>query len=323
MRAQSHKNCAERIPVAPYTPLRYPGGKAKLANFIKRVFEANALNGGSYIEAYAGGAGIAFDLLFSGYVKKVYLNDLDPAVHAFWKAVLSGTEDFARKITDTPLSVAQWKKQRLIYKQGFQAGHLDLGFAFFYLNRTNRSGVLNGGVIGGLDQTGEWKIDARFNREGLLRRIETIAEYKTKIILSNLDAKEFMTTVLPKVSERSLVYFDPPYYAKGQRLYKNYYKEKDHKDVAALIQEVKQFWIVTYDNVPDIHKLYNARRKAFFSLQYSAAKPRVGTEVMFFSDNLQIPAACDPLNCLTVDGRPSTHTEKPGLIGLGVVQQRG
>ena len=96
------------------SPLRYPGGKAKISSFIRRVLEDNDLAGGHYAEPYAGGAGIAFSLLFHDYVKQVHLNDIDPAVYAFWRSVLDEPEKLCRLIKSTRVSISQWRRQRAI-----------------------------------------------------------------------------------------------------------------------------------------------------------------------------------------------------------------
>jgi DNA adenine methylase len=165
-----------------------------------------------------------------------------------------------------------------------------LGFAFFFLNRTNRSGIISGGVIGGLEQLGEWKIDARFNRKELIRRIELIAEYRDRISLYNLDALDLIKEVVPSLPNKTLVYLDPPYYVKGQRLYDNHYKHDDHAEIAKVVQKyIKQPWIVSYDNCENISELYCRRRQHIYTLNYSASRATVGSEIMIYGDTVEIP----------------------------------
>jgi DNA adenine methylase len=278
------------MPLTYSTPLRYPGGKSKLSSFIQAVLSENRLIDGDYAEPYAGGAGIAFELLFLECVSRVHLNDLDRAVFCFWDTVVNHTEWLCNKIVATPIKISEWYRQREVYRCIDSAESRELGFAFFFLNRTNRSGILNGGVIGGLDQTGEWKIDARYNKGDLVKRIRKIAAYRSRIALYNQDAADFITLTLPRLSKRTLVYLDPPYFVKGRRLYRNHYKPKDHAAIADLIHGgLPQHWIVSYDNVPEIAKLYPRFRSAVYNLDYSAATRRVGSEIMFFSDDLLLP----------------------------------
>ena len=271
------------------TPLRYPGGKAKLSPFIRSVLNSNSLQDSEYIEPYAGGAGIGFELLMLEFAKRIHLNDLDKAVFSFWDSVLNHTEELCKLIVDTPVIISQWHKQREVQRNPDRHTPLELGFSLFFLNRTNRSGILNGGVIGGLDQTGEWKIDARYNKKDLTVRIERIANYRDRISICNMDAAQFIQKKIAKLPKHCLVYLDPPYYMKGNRLYRNHYKHADHAKIAELIRSnIKQYWIVSYDNTPEINALYRGCRKAMYGLNYSANKAYVGSEVMFFSDRLHI-----------------------------------
>jgi DNA adenine methylase len=275
------------------TPMRYPGGKGRLAQYVIDIFELNGLTGGHYVETYAGGAGVAFPLLFLEYASHIHLNDLNRAVYAFWKAVCDETDDLCKLVRDKPLTIAQWKKQRAIQKDT-GAGILELGFSTLYMNRTNRSGILHGGVIGGMEQTGEWTMEARFNRKELVKRIEKIASYAPRISLYNLDAADFLQNNLAKVPKKSLVYLDPPYFANGHRLYKNVYKAPDHAKIADLVGNIKQRWIVSYDNAPGLRKLYRGYDQETFNLQYTANNRYMGKEVMIFCPGLETPASVQP-----------------------------
>lgn len=272
------------------TPLRYPGGKQKLAPFIAELVDANNLVGGDYAEPYAGGAGVAVDLLLSGKVARIHLNDSHKAVYYFWRSILEETETFCRKIASASLTVPEWRRQKQILTHRKDFSPLDVGFAMFFLNRCNRSGIGSGGVIGGLDQTGEWKMDARFPRNELIQRIESIARFRTKIQVRNMDAERFIMQYVPRLPAKTLVYCDPPYYQKAERLYPNYYQPNDHSRIAELFQSgISHKWVVSYDGVPEILKLYKSRRYFLYSLQYNAAKAYRGTEVFVFSDDLVLP----------------------------------
>ncbi len=189
-----------------FTPLRYPGGKAKLAAYVKRLMKENRLLDGEYVEPYAGGAAIALELLFHEYVSRIHINDVSKPVHAFWRGVLSHTEEFCRRIMKTPLTVVQWDKQKRILERPDEHHEVDLGFATFFLNRTNRSGILNGGIIGGRDQTGPWKIDARYNAKELVSRVQTIARMEHRIKLTRQDALKFLKGGVSKWPEQTLIY---------------------------------------------------------------------------------------------------------------------
>jgi DNA adenine methylase len=274
------------------SPLRYPGGKAVLADFLGATIEANGIRECVYAEPYAGGAGAAINLLLEGKVERVILNDADRNVWAFWRAVLDRTNEFLAMVDKVPVTVDEWRRQREVY-QSRRGSILAKGFAAFFLNRCNRSGILtNGGVIGGLTQQGKWKIDARYNRIELRRRIERIAAYAENIVVTNLDALYFLKTHVISVPdrERFFVYLDPPYYVKGSELYLNYYEPKDHTALAKVLRKIRDVhWLVTYDNVPEIQRLYAWGKVEPFSLRYSAHTSRDGGELVISNHGLNVP----------------------------------
>lgn len=277
------------------SPLRYPGGKGKLAPFIMLSIEQNGLLDGEYVEPYAGGAAIAFTLLFREYVTDIHINDINVMIHAFWHSVLHDTDKLCRLIADTPVNMETWHKQKYIHALPKNFSLLELGFSTFYLNRTTRSGILEGGVIGGKRQDGFWKLDARYNKHELISRIQKIARYSDQINLYNMDASEFIKKVLPSLPKKTLVYLDPPYYAKGKDLYENHYEPEDHADISDIVSgNIKHKWIVSYDNVPAIEKLYQGHRRIIYNLSYSAASRYSGSEVMIFSDDFVIPEVAQP-----------------------------
>jgi DNA adenine methylase len=274
------------------SPLRYPGGKAFLASTISRIIEDNGYSDAYYAEPFAGGAGAALHLLFSERVWKILLNDADFHIFAFWKSILDENERFCKRIKTVPLTVAQWKKQKKIFDNPDVYSIFEVGFATFYLNRTNRSGILDGRPIGGLEQNGEWKINARFNRKDLISRIKKIVCYKERISISNKEARNFLA-YLNNLKNDIFVYLDPPYYKQGPELYLNYYTPDDHKMLAQYIQkELHHPWIITYDNTKEIVKLYKTQKSLIFELAYSANSHKRGSELLFLSSRLEtIPTA--------------------------------
>ena len=274
-----------------YTPLRYPGGKGKLAEFVKSIIRGNGLADGDYVEPYAGGAGVAMELLLHDYISRVHINDLNPSIHAFWHSVLKESDALCAMIEQTPVNIDTWYQQKAIQSDAGRYSVLELGFSTFFLNRCNRSGIINGGVIGGKGQTGTWKLDARYNKRDLIKRIVNIARYKRRISLYNLDAAKLIITVLPSLPSKTLVYLDPPYYVKGEGLYDSFYSHDDHVLIAKLVASniTRQHWIVSYDNAPQIAAMYEAYRSMTYRLSYSAQERLKGAEIIFFSNNLFIP----------------------------------
>ncbi len=273
-----------------YTPLRYPGGKGKLSYFIKALLEENNLVGGAYVEPFAGGAGIALELLLQEFVSEIYINDIDYAVYSFWRSVIGHTEDLCAAIENTAVTIDEWHKQREILKSSDDI--LELGFAAFFLNRTNRSGILNAGVIGGKKQDGKWKLDVRFNKAELIERIRKIASHRERIHVTNLDAVQFLNTITHILPRRSLIYLDPPYYVKGQGLYRNFYEHQDHVDIKNVVASIPDIpWMVSYDNCTAIREIYSDFEIFEYALQYTAQDKKVGSELMVFSDSLVLPEA--------------------------------
>lgn len=271
--------------MSSYSPLRYPGGKSKLSAYVLDTLKINNLEGQAYAEPFAGGCAIAWFLLLNNHVSKVYINDLDPAIHAFWHSVLYRTNELIELIENTPVTINEWKKQRDIYRAK-PNDFLKLGFATFFLNRTNRSGIIKAGVIGGLDQTGNYKLDCRFNKLKLIDKITKIAEKRDSVRLTNVDATEFLEEHIPDIDGKVLINIDPPYYVKGKGLYQNFFEHDDHYRLYESVKRLTQPWIVTYDDTPEICGIYNEFSPSSFGLTYTAQTKRKGSEIIIHEPNL-------------------------------------
>jgi DNA adenine methylase len=248
------------------------------------------------VEPYAGGAAVAWELLITGIVRRVVINDISRPIYAFWKSVLDHTDSLCQLIEETPVTVDEWDKQKEVFRNHEQANDIELGFAFFFLNRTNRSGILNAGVIGGRAQTGQWKIDARYNKQELISRIRKIASMRSRVELTMMDAQKFLAEKGPEWKSNTLVYIDPPYYEKGRYLYYDAYDPGDHKSISDSILSLKNVsWIVSYDDVRPIHDLYQDAPWLQYTLNYSARNTLRGREAMFFSQGLIVPDVPSPL----------------------------
>lgn len=274
-----------------YSPLRYPGGKAPFAPFIAKVMEVNEVAGGHYLEPYAGGAGVALDLLFHGHASHIHINDADPAVYAFWVAVTAHSCALQDLLESTPITIDEWFKWRSILREDCKASLVERGFATLFMNRTNRSGILKAGVIGGKNQDSEYKLDARFRKDMIAARIQKIANNAKDISVYCEDSFHLLNRCSELLPTKSLIYLDPPYYVKGKGLYRNYYEHNDHIAIANVIQG-KKFnwpWVVSYDNTEEICSMYQRSRSFSYGLNYTAQRRYVGNEVMFFSRNLIVP----------------------------------
>ncbi len=267
------------------SPLRYPGGKAALAGLFADLIAEIGIDGCTYVEPYAGGAGAGIALLREGLVDRLVINDIDPAVHAFWSEVATNNDDFTSWVEEVPLTVEQWLVQRDIYRSKTSDAQ-QLGRAFFYLNRTNRSGILRAGVIGGQAQTGNYKIDARFNRGTLVSRLRAIGDLAHAIEVTALDGR----TVIDRYAQDSsaFLYIDPPYVAAGGRLYLNAFEGRDHQALAAAVDDIAgAHWLMSYDVSPFISKLYRRHFQALLELNYSARYPGMADELIVTSESVR------------------------------------
>lgn len=272
-----------------HSPLRYPGGKTFLAQEFERIISTIGLNKPIYVEPYAGGAGAALTLLFAGKVKRIVINDLDKSIYSFWKSVTENSERFAKKILKTPVTIKEWEKQKKIYLDD-STGVFEKGFATFFLNRTNRSGVMNAGPIGGKQQIGSSKINARYNKKDLVVRVCMIGKYKERIEVLNKDGIDLTKRYLGQ--KNTFIYLDPPYFKKGSMLYLNHYDENDHKKLADLLNaNANRHWVLTYDEIVQIRNLYTDRVRKRLSLKYNvhdSNKVREARELMIFSNPLSL-----------------------------------
>ncbi|WP_051291388.1 DNA adenine methylase [Pedobacter glucosidilyticus] len=286
------------------SPLRYPGGKACLTPFITQLATLNEVNGGTYIELYAGGAGAALNLLYNGVFNSIHINDYDYSIYSFWHSILNETDAFIELIENTPITLEEWYRQKAIFSQGRHNEQLILGFATFYLNRTNRSGIIfKAGPIGGYEQQGNYLIDVRFNKKELINRIRKVASFASKIHLTNNDAIEIIRDInqIHNNLENSFLYLDPPYYYKGKQLYLNNYGHEGHQSLAAEMSQVNKDlkWLISYDNASEIIGMYPHKNLATFNLNYTLQEKRFGSELLIFSDNLTLE------DRITVNGRES------------------
>jgi DNA adenine methylase len=274
-----------------YSPLRYPGGKAKFSTYIKAIIESNNLLDCIYVEPFCGGSAVALSLLLEGYARKIIINDFDLVIYAFWDSVINNTEELIRLINDTPLSIQTWEKAKKIHKNLDAYSNIEIGFATFLLNRVNRSGILKAGIIGGKSQTGTWKMDARYNKIDLISRIQAIAQKKSRIEVMNKDAVDCLKELENRALSKTFVYLDPPYYHKGPELYLNFFNHEDHVRIASYVEKMNFTpWLISYDNCKEITDIYSFTTPQFYELNYSAGSIRgKGQEVLFSSNQITIP----------------------------------
>lgn len=276
---------------------------------VAELLRCNSLDRGDYAEPYAGGAGLALSLLYAGHVAELHLNDIDPAIASLWRCILTRADELIARLQEVELSVQEWQKQRQIYLSGDTTDELRLALATIYLNRTNRSGIIkSGGIIGGKKQDGPYKMDCRFNVETLSDRIRRISKHADRITFTSHDALHFMTLMDASLPKRSFFCIDPPYYAKGAELYTSYYGKEDHSDLADTILNLGRPWLLTYDNIDPIRKLYARRRQFEIELQYSVQTKRRSTELAIVSRYLKVPESWEASRVCKMKKASLTHT---------------
>lgn len=268
------------------SPLRYPGGKARLAPYLASLLRQQRPRPTAYAEPFAGGAGAALRLLVDEHVDTIHINDLNPGISAFWRAVTTQPAQFEERVREADVTIDAWHEAVATYTAPADHDDLDLGFATFLLNRCNRSGILDARPIGGLDQTGTWKIDARYNPDALAQRIRLIGQYSARIRVTQLDARDFITRLeQADHAERTFMYVDPPYLGQGEHLYMDSLTIDDHRDLAQRLRDTPLKWFLTYDADPRItDELYAGLRCKEFDIAHTAQRQHVGTEYAVYSD---------------------------------------
>jgi len=276
----------------PMSPLRYPGGKALLTAYVSGVIEENLLSGCTFYEPYAGGASVSLELLRLGFIAKAVLVERDPLVFAFWWSVLHDTEALCAAIEACPVTLQTWHELQATRKvddpHSCDFSLLQLGIAGLFFNRTNFSGIIGAGPIGGESQSSAYKIDCRFNKEKLIRQIRTVAKFSDRIVVNFGDAIEFLRKKTAQISNGfSFLYVDPPYYLQGQKLYRHSYKDQDHVSLAEFIRKQGYPWLLSYDDHPRIRELYATNRMQPIYLDYKVKSNRTAQELVI--SNLVIP----------------------------------
>lgn len=272
--------------------LRYPGGKTQLSEFVNHLININNIINPIYCEPFSGGSGVSMELLLSNRVKSIILNDYDPAIYSVWYAILHESDRLINDIQTISITMEEWFKQKEIYEKlkSNQEYSYQLGFATLFLNRTNRAGIIMGGPIGGYKQESNYKLDCRFNRANICKKISTIALQKHRIQLYNYDATDLIHIVLQQCNAQELfIFFDPPYYKQGNKLYKNAFTHNEHVMLYQAIREMDNYhWITTYDHCDEIAHIYNDLPAYTYTLQYSAQTARKEREYLFASPITQL-----------------------------------
>jgi DNA adenine methylase len=276
------------------SPLRYPGGKALLESYISGVIEENYYTGCAFYEPYAGGASVSLELLRLGFIARAVLVERDPLVYAFCWSVLTKNDELCAAVEACPVTLETWHSLQPTRKVD-DPGNCDfsllqLGVAGLFFNRTNFSGILGAGPIGGANQESEYKIDCRFNKEKLVRQIKAVVKYADQISIHFGDAITFLTEHSEELATGfTFTYIDPPYYLQGKKLYRHAYVDEDHAALAEFIRGQAYPWVLSYDDHPRIRQLYEYTEIQMqpIYLDYKVRSNRTAQELVI--SNLQIP----------------------------------
>lgn len=218
---------------------------------------------------------------------KLVLNDANPFIAEFWGAAINNTKALTKDINKVRVNLESWHKYKAIFEDGVDSTDLEKALSVFFLNRTNRSGILHAGPIGGQAQVGEYLIDCRFNKANLIQRIENVGKLKRKIIVKNEDVSSL---VFKLERNNFFIYADPPYVKEGKNIYKKFcFNEHQHITFANAIKHQKNPWLISYDDDPLVHELYAKSGINVIELSYVMNKPKVGRELLIASSNLNMP----------------------------------
>jgi DNA adenine methylase len=249
-----------RKAVSVVSPLRYPGGKRRLSGYVAAALKLNKLKPKLFVEPFAGGASVALQLLADGVVEKIALGDRDPLVASFWNVVFHDHKWLVEQVENISVTIKDWERTRKSLPK--LKTDRERALACLFLNRTSFSGILaaTAGPIGGKEQASEYKVDCRFPRETLVRRIKAVAELRNDVaFISRGTWRETMKKVGEKGYKPADVfyYLDPPFYAKAERLYRFYFKKPGHTALHDAFVKVKSPWLLSYDVAQTIIDQYS------------------------------------------------------------------
>ncbi len=276
------------------SPLRYPGGKRRLAPYVAATLAENDLRPNVFVEPYAGGASVALELLHFDLVDKVVLGDQDALITSFWQTVVSDVDWLCEQVEQISLDLALWERMKV----GRFRSRRSMALACLYLNRTSFNGSLHpsAGPIGGKAQVSEYAIGCRFPRERLIQRLRACAAMGDRIeVAAPQDAMRTLRETRDRAhrDERSVFfYLDPPFWSKSDKLYRRSFTELDHEHLADALHWVSDPFLLSYDPAPEVVELYKGHRAAttaLIELLYTGSARSAGRELVI-SNLPKLPA---------------------------------
>jgi len=276
------------------SPLRYPGSKRKLFNYLERISGHNNLSPQMLVEPFVGGGSVFLNFLSRHEKSKAIIADKDELVYSFWKILFAEPSYLINFIRKVRVNLKTFDRYRYISSHPKEFNRKKLAEACLFLNRTSFSGILNNsaGPLGGREQKSIYKIDCRFGRENLIKKIKSISAFKNRVVVLPYNWEETLKYVAEKdkyKDARLLYYFDPPFYKKADQLYRYHFDEASHKNLRDKLMKLKQPWILSYDRAQEIRNLYSAFTRINVSMPYSINSPAKRLEKELIITPLKLP----------------------------------
>lgn len=229
------------------SPLRYPGGKSRVAKKISNLIPEFD----EYREPFLGGGSVFI------YQKQLFpdrifwINDVYFELFNFWKISQKDIVSLVEKVLHLKAKFQNGKDlHRYLNFNQSKFTNLEKAASFFIFNRITFSGTtLSGGYS-------ESAFLGRFTKSSIerLKPLDTILEDAQ---ITNFDYKNLVN----RSGKNVFIYLDPPYFsAKESKLYGkrgNLHSNFDHKEFAKVMKGCKHKWLITLDDCVYIRELFS------------------------------------------------------------------
>lgn len=277
---------------APLSPLRYPGSKAGLIEWMDSFLNKNGLIGAQFVEPYAGSASLGLGLLSRGSISSLMIFERDPLLFSFWYSVFFRTDRLVALIERYEPSLKTREELNWLRKSEVVIDDIELmGYSALLFNRTGFSGVLNSGPIGGISQTSKYTVDCRFNKPSLIERIVELSKFSSKVTVYFGDAIKALTDANNADNSNRIFYVDPPYYIQGPKLYRYFYDFSDHLKLSETLVNAEYRWLLSYDDHPAIRHFYREFSIYEPQFRYSSRVPKKEHELLYTNIPIKVNSA--------------------------------
>lgn len=247
-----------------FSPYRYPGGKSKYCNEILQKLSIYLDKNNNFVDVFVGGGSITLAVAEKYRYHNIYINDIDPWVYSFWKLIAKNDSKEIKELfnlIDIKPTIDYFNHLREKNPQN----EIEQAYYSIFFNRTTFSGLGFNGPIGGKDQKSKYTIDCRYNSLKIKSNIlECIKLLSGRTIVSNNHFSNFNTWS----NTQYVSYLDPPYVEAGKQLY-TYWMQKEEHILLSNILQVKNDWVLSYDDDELIRDLYKNNQIFNLSVKYS------------------------------------------------------